>query len=43
MKARGIDPGNILLDKKIYRNILIQEISCKPFISSKPFIAYLVQ
>ena len=43
MKARGIDSGNILLDKKIHTNILIQEISCKNFVSSKPFIAYLVQ
>ena len=37
MKARDIDSGNILLDEKIYKNILIYDISYKSFMGSKPF------
>ena len=36
MNARDINSGNILLDKKIYKKILIHEISYKNFIGSKP-------
>ena len=36
MKARDIDPWNILLDEKIYKNILIYSISYKNFMGSKP-------
>ena len=36
MKATDIDSENILLDEKIYKNILIYEISYKTFMVSKP-------
>ena len=35
MKARDIDSGFILLDEKIYKNILIHDISYKIFMGSK--------
>ena len=36
MKARDIDSGNILLHEKIYKDILIDDISHKTFMGSKP-------
>ena len=36
MKARDIDSGKVLLDEKIYKNILIYDISYKTFMGSKP-------
>ena len=35
MGARDIDSGKILLDEKIYKNILIYDISYKTFMGSK--------
>ena len=36
MKVRDVDSGNILLDKEIYKSILIYDISHKTFVGSKP-------
>ena len=36
MEVNGVYSGNILLDKKIYKNILIYDISYKTFMCSKP-------
>ena len=36
MKARDIDSGNIFLNEKIYKNILICDVSHKTFMGSKP-------
>ena len=41
MKARDIDSENILLDKKIYKTILIYDISHKTFMGSKPLCIWL--
>ena len=41
MKARDIDSGNILLNEKIYQNILIYDISYKTFMGSKPLRIWL--
>ena len=35
MAVRDIDSGNILLDEKLYKNILIYDISYKIFMGSK--------
>ena len=35
MAVRDIDSGNILLEKKLYKNILIYDISYKNFMGSK--------
>ena len=35
MKARDIDSGNIFLNEKIYKNILICDVSYKTFMGSK--------
>ena len=37
MKARDIYSKNILLDEKIYKNILIYDISHKTFMGSKDY------
>ena len=36
MAVRDIDSGHILLEKKLYKNILIYDISHKNFMGSKP-------
>ena len=36
MAAKDIYSGNILLDEKLYKNILIYDISYKTFLGSKP-------
>ena len=41
MKARDINSGNIFLDEKIYKNILICEIQYKTFMGSKPLRNWL--
>ena len=37
MRVEDIDFGNVLLDKKLFENILIYDISYKTFIAAKPF------
>ena len=37
MRVEDIDFGNVLLDKKLFENILIYEVSYKTFIAAKPF------
>ena len=43
MKVRDIGSGNILLDEKLYKNILIYDISYKTFMGSKPFCIGLIK